>query len=121
MRPTKAEILAGYKLARAELSTRLENATASDLRRGSNGTRWTNEELLFHTVFGYMVVRALLPLVHPISCLPKPVGKAFAALLNAGTRPFDVINYWGSRSAALFYNRRRMRGKLDKTIAAICT
>lgn len=119
MRPTKAEILAGYRRARAELSTWLENATAPGLRRRSNGTRWTNEELLFHMVFGYMVVRALLPLVHLISRLPKPVGKAFAALLNAGTRPFDVINYWGSRSAALFYNRRRMGRKLDKTIAAI--
>ncbi|MCU1516519.1 MAG: maleylpyruvate isomerase [Pseudarthrobacter sp.] len=119
MRPTKAEILADYSRARSELSTRLENATVPALRRRSNGTRWTNEELLFHMVFGYMVVRALLPLVHIISRLPKPVGTAFAALLNAGTRPFDVINYWGSRSAALFYNRRRMGRKLDKTIAAI--
>ena len=119
MQPTKAEILADYSRARTDLHTWLENSTPADLRRRSNGTRWTNQELLFHMVFGYMVVRALLPLVHIISCMPKPVGKAFAALLNAGTRPFDVINYWGSRSAALFYNRRRMRRKLDKTIAAI--
>jgi hypothetical protein len=70
-------------------------------------------------VFGYMVVRALLPLVHLISWLPAPVGKAFAALLNAGTRPFDVINYWGSKSAALYINKRRMARKLDTTINAI--
>jgi hypothetical protein len=65
------------------------------------------------------VVRALLPLVHIVSRLPAPVGRAFAALLNAATRPFDVINYWGSRSAALYFNKRRMARKLDNTINAI--
>ncbi|WP_246527759.1 hypothetical protein [Pseudarthrobacter albicanus] len=39
--------------------------------------------------------------------------------MNAGTRPFDVINYWGSRAAALVYNKQRMGRKLEKTIAAI--
>ncbi|RKO21774.1 DinB family protein [Pseudarthrobacter phenanthrenivorans] len=119
MTTTKADILAEYGRVRSDLEAWLNRATAEDLRRRSNGTKWTNEELLFHMVFGYMVVRALLPLVHIISRLPKPVGKAFAAFLNAGTRPFDVVNYWGSRSAALVYSRRRMARKLDKTITAI--
>ncbi|UKA56643.1 DinB family protein (plasmid) [Arthrobacter sp. FW305-BF8] len=119
MEPTKAEILAGYSRASHDLDAWLKNAGDADLRRRSNGTRWTNEELLFHMVFGYMVVRALLPLVHLISRLPEPAGKAFAAVLNAGTRPFDVVNYWGSRAAALVYNKRRMRRKLDKTMSAI--
>ena len=117
--PSKADILAGYGRARYDLDAWLEGATAADLARRSTGTRWTNEELLFHMVFGYMVVRALLPLVHVISRLPRPVGAAFAAVLNAGTRPFDVINYWGSRAAALVYNRKRMARKLDKTLTAI--
>jgi hypothetical protein len=116
---TKADIVTEYSRASADLATWLKNATSEDLRRRSHGTKWTNEELLFHMVFGYMVVRALLPLVHLISRLPKPAGKAFAALLNAGTHPFNVINYWGSRGAALFYNKRRMARKLKTTIKAI--
>lgn len=119
MEPTNAEILAGYSRVRQALDAWLEGATAADLRRRSNGTRWTNEELLFHMVFGYMIVRALLPMVHVISRLPTPVGTAFAAVLNAGTRPFDVVNYWGSRAASLVYKKQRMGRKLDKTIAAI--
>jgi hypothetical protein len=119
MEPTKEEILAQYRRARADLEKWLAAATAADLGRKSNGTKWTNEELLFHMVFGYMVVRALLPLVHLISRLPTPVGNAFASLLNAGTRPFDVINYWGSKSAARYFNQRRMARKLDTTINAI--
>ena len=119
MEPTKADILAGYGRARRALDHWLGSASVADLRRKSNGTRWSNEELLFHMVFGYMVVRALLPMVHVISRLPKPVGTAFAAVLNAGTRPFDVVNYWGSRAASLVYNKQRMGRKLDKTIIAI--
>jgi hypothetical protein len=119
MNPTKAEIEAGYRRAQGELEARLAGASTEDLRRRSNGTRWTNEELLFHMVFGYMVVRALLPLVRLVSRLPAPAGRAFAAVLNAGTRPFDVVNYWGSRAAATVFNRRRMARKLAKTIAAL--
>jgi len=119
LNPTKEQIRAEYGRTRRELQAWLENATAGDLRRKSNGTKWTNEELLFHMVFGYMVVRALLPLVHAVSRLPRPVGTGFAAVLNAGTGPFNVVNYWGSRAASMFYNRRRMGRKLDKTLAAL--
>ncbi|MFE4226543.1 DinB family protein [Arthrobacter sp. NPDC056886] len=119
MEPTKDEILVGYSRARRDLDALLQGAAPADLHRKTDGTRWTNEELLFHMVFGYMVVRALLPLVNVVSRLPRPVGRAFAALLNAGTRPFDAVNYWGSRGAALVFNRRRMSRKLGKTIAAL--
>lgn len=119
MNPTKEDILAGYSRALAELNRWLAGATAEELRHKSNGTKWTNEELLFHMVFGYMVVRALLPLVHLITRLPSPIGKAFASALNAGTLPFDVINYWGSRMAAVYFNQRRMARKFDKTINVI--
>lgn len=119
MEPTREEIVAGYTRVRRNLDTWLGSATSVDLHRKSNGTRWTNEELLFHMVFGYMVVRALLPLVHVVSRLPRPVGRAFAAVLNAGTRPFDMVNYWGSRAASLFNNRRRMGRKLEKTLSSL--
>jgi hypothetical protein len=119
MEPTKDQILAGYDRAAVELREWLAAASGPDLRRRSNGTRWTNEELLFHMVFGYMVVRALIPLVRVVSALPAPVGGAFARVLNAGTRPFDVVNYWGSRAASLVYNRDRMGRKLDRTLSAL--
>ena len=48
----------------AELASLLDSASPDDLRRPSVGTRWTNRQLLFHMVFGYCVVRSLMPLVH---------------------------------------------------------
>jgi len=56
-------IIQGMDDARANLRRLLTIADTDTLSRRSNGTRWTNEQLLCHMVFGYMVVRALLILV----------------------------------------------------------
>jgi len=52
-----------------------------------------NRELLFHMLLGYLVTRNVIPIVKIVSRLPTPVQRGFAAGLNAGTRPFDQINY----------------------------
>jgi hypothetical protein len=115
----RAAIAGGMERARTELHALLATADAADLRRRSNGTAWTNEQLLFHMVFGYLVVRTLLPLVHLVSRLPAPVGRGWAALLNSAARPFHVINYWGSVGAARVFNHTRMGPLADRTIAAL--
>lgn len=74
---------------------------------------------MFHMVFGYMIVQALLPLVKCFGHLPSPVGRSFSRLLNTGTRPFDAVNYWGSRAAGLVYDRHRMVGKLERVTASL--
>ena len=52
--------------------------------RRSSGTRWTNRQLLLHMVFGYLIVRALMPLVQPLG---RPGwSRRFAAALNAFAR-----------------------------------
>ncbi|MGO4650705.1 DinB family protein [Arthrobacter sp. 2RAF22] len=119
MDPGREATVAEYGRACLQLKSWLANATPSDLKRKSNGTRWTNEELLFHMVFGYMIVRSLLPLVRVMSRLPRSWGRGFAAALNAGTGPFDWVNYWGSRAAATVYDRHRMGRKLEKTITVL--
>jgi DinB superfamily len=105
--------------ARATLHYLLAAADGETLRRRSNGTRWTNEELLFHMVFGYMIVRALLILVRLFGRLPVPVSRGFAAMLNFATAPFHVVNYWGSRFAALTFNHRRMGARFDRVVASL--
>ena len=97
----------------------LAAADATDLRRRSDGTRWTNEQLLFHMVFGYLVVRALVPLVHVMSRLPAPVGRGFAAVLDAARRPFHAVNYWGSCAGALVFDHGRMGRLCYRTVAAL--
>lgn len=109
----------GYGRNCRELELWLAAASDADLRRRSAGTRWTNEELLFHMVFGYMVVQALLPLVRMFAALPAPYSRGFARMLNAGTVPFDVVNYLGSKAAARVFNRKRMAAKLRRVTRSL--
>lgn len=115
----QAAVVAGYRRNCAELEAALAGAAPEALRRRSAGTRWSNEELLYHMVFGYTVVLALLPLVRIFGRLPVSINRGFARLLNAGTAPFDAVNYWGSKGGALIFNRRRMAAKLHRLTSAL--
>jgi hypothetical protein len=116
----RSEITADLERARVEFHRLLMEAQRNDAwTKPTRGTRWNNEQLLFHMVFGYMVVQRLLALVHLLSRLPEPVSRVYARALNAATAPFHPINYYGSCAAALVYNRGRMGAKLDHVVASI--
>lgn len=97
----------------------LEGATATDLRRATDGTRWTNEQLLFHMLFGYLVVQALLGLVRVFGRLPDGVGRGFARLLDSAVRPFDAVNYLGACVGARVVGARRMGGVFDWVVSRL--
>jgi hypothetical protein len=111
-------IRAEFEEAQATFHGLLESASEEELARPSNGTRWTNRQLLFHMMFGYMVVNALLPLLKIVNRLPDS-GRGFAAVLDAATTPFDIINYWGSRAGSRLYSTQRMGPKFDAVITAL--
>ena len=98
---------------------RLDTATVAELRSATNGTKWTNEQLLFHMVFGYLLVRRLLLLVHGFSHLPDGASRRFAATLNAGTRPFHTVNYLGSLGGMRVLGYRRVERLMERTIRAL--
>ncbi|MFC7448927.1 DinB family protein [Rhodococcus daqingensis] len=115
----RAAIAADLERARVALHELVDGASASDLARRSNGTRWTNEQLLFHMVFGYMVVVRLRVLVRVFSRLPKRASRLFARTLDAATPVFDEVNYRGSCLAARVFDHRRMGRKCDRVIATL--
>lgn len=92
----------------------VEHASADDLRRRSNGTLWTNRQLLWHMVFGYLIVRTLMPLVRTLGRLGW--SRRFAAGLNAGHRPFHLINYLGSCGGGQVLTPAAMARLLDHAI-----
>jgi hypothetical protein len=97
----------------------LDEATEADLRHRTDGTRWTNEQLLFHMLFGYLIVRTLLPLVRIFGRLPEGAGRLLAGLLNSAASPFNAVNYLGSCTGAKVFNRARMGPKMDRTISSL--
>jgi hypothetical protein len=95
----------------------LLNAVApAELRRPTNGTKWTNKQLLFHMLFGFIIVRVLLPLVKGFGRLPPATSRVFAAILNAGTRPFHVINYLSALPGGAVLGSRTLGRLMDSTI-----
>lgn len=97
----------------------LDGASDADLRRRSDGTRWTNKQLLFHMLLGYLIVRALRGLVVTFDRLPAAVGVRFARLLNAVTVPFDAVNYVGAWIAGSVLARRVLGALFDRVIASL--
>jgi hypothetical protein len=115
------EIVTELRWAASDFRDLLDHATSADLRRRSNGTRWTNEQLLFHMLFGYLLVRNLMGLVWLFGRLPDQYSRRFAAALNAVTRPFHVVNYLGSLGGARILGHARMERTLDRVVAGLVT
>src|SRR5690348_151601 len=92
----RAALAADLQRARTDLRQLLDIASEQDWKMPTERTRWTNEQLLFHMVFGYMVVRRLIFLVRILGRLPDGVSRRFARALDAVARPFHAINYYGT-------------------------
>ena len=105
--------------ARSALHQLASQASPSDLKRLTAGTRWTNQQLLFHMVFGYLIVLRLLPLVRLFGRLPDGWSRRFAHGLNATRRPFHVVNYLGSCGGAMVFRGPRLERRADRVIAAL--
>ena len=97
----RAAISEELEAARSRPHALLGQADAADLRRRTNGTAWTNEQLLFHMVFGFLIVRVL---VRPGSASSagsrRGWSDGWAGLLDSARRPFHAVNYWGARGGA---------------------
>jgi DinB superfamily len=115
----RAAVIAELEQARRSFRELLSAASPASLRRRSNGTRWTNRQLLFHMLFGFLVVRTLLPLVRAFGRRPDSWSRRFAAALNAGWRPFHVVNYLGSVGGGQVLPERAMIALMNRTIRAL--
>ncbi|MBO0812207.1 MAG: DinB family protein [Microlunatus sp.] len=113
----RTEITAELHRVESDFRQLVCNATRADLRRRSAGTHWTNRQLLFHLVFGYLIIRTLLPLVHILGRLGR--SRRFATTLDAAGRPFHLINYIGSVGAGQLVPTRVMTALMTRTLRAL--
>lgn len=111
----REQVFAELDRVRTDFRELVDSATVAELRAPTVGTRWTNEQLLFHMLFGYLLVRNLRLLVWGFSRLPDGASRRFAALLNAGTRPFHLVNYLGSLFGARVLGYARMQRLMDRS------
>lgn len=106
--PSRAAIHAEMERARRDFHELIEQSTPDALARRSNGTRWTNRQLLFHMLFGYLITRNLRVVVKIVTRAPPPLQRGFAGVLDAATRPFHHVNYLGSCAGARVVSDARL-------------
>ncbi|MEU7812526.1 DinB family protein [Pseudonocardia sp. NPDC049154] len=105
--------------ARADFVRLVADAGGEELRASSAGTRWSNRQLLFHMVLGYVIIRALGNLVRLFGRLPRGASRRFAAALDAATPLFDQVNFVGSWAGGQTLTPARMSRLLDRTVAKL--
>jgi hypothetical protein len=65
---------AGMDRVAADFRGLLEAATPAELHAPTSGTKWTNRQLLFHMLFGFLLVRGLVVMVKGFGRLPESSG-----------------------------------------------
>jgi hypothetical protein len=103
-------------LVYADFVRLIDGAPVGEMRQPSDGTKWSNEQLLFHMLFGYLLVRNLLPIVRGFARLPDGASLRFAAVLNAATGRFHRVNYVGSLGGARVLGYPRMQRLMRRVI-----
>ena len=94
----------------------------------SHNPRWTNGQLVFHVLLGFILVPPLARLFVVFGHLPRVCSRAWATILNLATPLFNRINAIGPRAGARLLGRagilrqfdrvhRRMLARLDRTRA----
>lgn len=71
----------------------------------SRNPGWTNGQVLFHVLLGFILVRPLAGLLILFGHLPSSWSRSFAALLEWSTPLFHRINAIGPRGAARLLGR----------------
>ena len=103
----------------ADFDTLTTGLSLDALTAPSDGTRWTNRELLFHMWFGQRIARVFIPVIGGFSRLPPPVSRRYAQLLTAMSRPYEWVNYAGSVAGARVGGLARARRWMANDTAAI--
>jgi hypothetical protein len=119
MAMTPASIAGEIRDARGDFHRLLDEATTAELRKRTSGTKWTNEQLLFHMLFGYLLVRTLLWVVRGFSRLPQGYSRRFAHALDAATPAFHVVNYLGGLGGARALGHGGMKRVMDNVSTSL--
>jgi len=105
--------------ARSGFHTLLDSVTAQSWYERSDNPAWTNGQLLFHILLGFILVQPLVRIMWLFARLPRQCSKGFAALLNLSTPLFSRVNAIGPRMGSRIFNRNRLGSMYDRVYAGI--
>lgn len=110
---------AEHETARTLFHAALAATPPDAWRAPSRNPGWTNAQLFFHVVLGFILVLPLMRIMHWMQRLPAWCDRAFARALDAATPLFNRVNALGPRLGARLYSREALGRKFDRVHARI--
>jgi len=117
----RTKLRADLELARQEFHNLIGSIPEQAWNEPSHNAGWTNGQLVFHILLGFILVRPLFVLLVLFGQLPDTFSKFFAGILNFGTPIFNQINAIGPRFGARLLRREGIIRKFDQVHDALLT
>jgi len=120
----------GFEVQRAYLRSELEDVRSEfhamvasisedQWTQPSQNRGWTNGQVVFHILLGFILVLPLIRLLVFFDLLPELCSRIFAGVLNLSTPVFNRINAIGPRAGARLLGRAGIITKFDQVHGAI--
>ena len=97
----------------------LKAALPEELDLPTNGTAWTNRQLLFHMLLGQLVTRMVIVVMGAFSRLPAGASRGWAAGMAAVTPLYHRLNWLGGVVGGRLFTVARMGRRMEAVTAKI--
>jgi len=97
----------------------LKAALPEELDLPTNGTAWTNRQLLFHMLLGQLVTRMVIVVMGAFSRLPAGASRGWAAGMAAVTPLYNRLNFAGGVVGGRLFTEARMGRQMEAVTAKI--
>jgi len=115
----RARLRSDLEAARQEFHDMVASTSVQSWAKPSDNPGWTNGQLLFHVLLGFILVHPLAGILVLFGHLPPIYSRIFAAILNFSTPLFNLINAVGPRAGARLLGRAGLIRKFDQAHRAI--
>jgi Mycothiol maleylpyruvate isomerase N-terminal domain len=96
----RARLRSDLEAARGEFHAMVASISEREWTEPSQNPGWTNGQVVFHILLGFILVVPLSRLLVFFDCLPAPCSRIFAGILNLSTPLFNRIDAMGPRAGA---------------------
>jgi hypothetical protein len=110
------ELRVELESARVDFHRALSALSRDGWRARSRNAGWTNGELCFHMLLGFILVSPLYWIMRAMHYLPDWCDVGFARLLDASTPLFNRINALGPRIGARVLSARGVGRQFDRAM-----
>lgn len=115
----RARLRSDLDAVRDEFHAMVASISEREWNEPSQNPGWTNGQIVFHILLGFILVLPLARLLVFFGRLPALCSRIFARILDLSTPLFNRINAMGPRAGARLLGRAGIKSKFDQVHGAI--